>query len=112
MSKIRRWSLDAHLNAVSGVVEKTSSSIISETIPEIFWISLKFDTTPLIPMELPLTSQTRNFAGTVLRCLNTLDPSELIGRRISCPGSPMHTSGLYRTFSVALVKVRVRSEEG
>src|SRR3990172_4864175 len=102
MLKIHCWSADDQRNAVSGVVEKTSSSIISETSPEIFWISLKFDTTPLIPMELPLTSQTRNFAGTVLRCFNTLDPSELIGRSISCPGSPLHNEpmGLYNTLRV------------
>jgi hypothetical protein len=37
-------------------------------------------------MELPLASETLNFAGTVLPCLKMLVPSGLIGCRIVRPG--------------------------
>src|SRR5438552_1304179 len=39
-------------------------------------------------MELPLASKTWNFTGTVLPCLNTLEPSGSIGGRIARPGWP------------------------
>src|SRR3990170_5782110 len=102
MLKIHCWSVDDQRNAVLGVVDSTSCGSSTVFIPEIVRISLKLSTTPIFPMEVPLASQTRNFAGTVLPCLNTLNPSESIGRRISRPGSPLHKPVLwYSTFSVA-----------
>jgi hypothetical protein len=45
-------------------------------------------TTSAALIAKPAASQTRNFTATVLRCLNTLDPSALIGCRIAWLGSP------------------------
>lgn len=64
------------------------SSTVAETVPLIVWTRLKLVTSPAVPMECPAASHTRNFAGTVLPCLNVLLPSALIGCRIECPRSP------------------------
>src|SRR5215510_9553997 len=77
--KIHCWSLALHRNAESGVVETTSSFTVDEVVPAMTWTSLKDATTPAVPIDTPLASHTRNFAGTVLPCLKTLLPSALMG---------------------------------
>ena len=90
MLKIHCWSLADQRKAVSGVVEYTSSSTVATTVPFTVLISLKLPTTPSVPIDAPLALQTRNFAGTVLPCLNTLVPSALTGCRIVWPAEPRH----------------------
>src|SRR5688572_26388777 len=50
----------------------------------------KLSTTPSVVTALPNQSHTRNFAGTVLPDLCTLEPSALIGERIWWPATPPH----------------------
>src|SRR5436305_13822059 len=100
MLKIQSWSVGLQRNAVSGVVEYTSSSTVSTLVPETVPVNLKSETTPDVPMELPPASQTRNLAGTVLPFLNTLVPSALMGCRIVCPTSPRHAPVLYNTLII------------
>lgn len=66
------------------LVEITSSLTVSVEVPLVFETSLNELTTPAELIELPLASQTRNLAGTVLPCLKTLilRGSALIGCRI------------------------------
>src|SRR5438477_11477246 len=82
MLKIHCCAVGSHRKAVSGVVESTVSlttvTTPLETLP--CWNDL---TTPAVPIEFPFASQARNFAGTVLPCLNTLEPSALIGCKIT-----------------------------
>src|SRR5204863_1389046 len=87
--KIHCWPVGSHLNAVSGVVESTTSSI-GPIVPVPCPVIRKVCTTAGDPIDVPLALQTRNFAGTVLFCLNTLLPSGLIGCRMACPGDPRH----------------------
>src|SRR5204863_7105959 len=87
MLKIHCCAVGSQRKAVSGVVESTTSLTCapgSDDLP----IKLRAVTTPGVPIELQLASVTRNFAGTVLPALLTLLPSELIGCRIACVGSP------------------------
>src|SRR5579859_663489 len=90
MLKIHCCAVGSQRNWVSGVVEATGSLTASVVVAVTCFTRLKLTTTPGVPMETPLASQTRNFAGTVLPCLNTLDPSVLIGGRMACPASPSH----------------------
>src|SRR5438270_721769 len=86
--KIHCWAVGSHRNAVSGVVESGVSFGVTfgaALVP----VSRNDLTVPAAPIETPLVSQTRNFAGTVLFCLNTLVPSALIGWRITWPASPL-----------------------
>ncbi len=88
MLKIHCWLVESHRNAVSGVVE----TIVSLTPPGVPFITVEAKdwTTPACAIDVPLASQTRNLAGTVLPCLNTLVPSKLIGCKIVWPASPLH----------------------
>src|SRR6185436_11926153 len=104
MLKIHCLAVGSHRNAVSGVVETTASST-SVTVPVDFWISLKLLTTSGVPMERPLASQTRNLAGTVLFCLNTLLPSELMGWRMACPVESRQAARA--AYGMLYVRVRV-----
>src|SRR5207248_3408704 len=71
--KIHCCPLESQRKAVSGVVETTVSStaVAAPLIPTI----VKLATTPVVPIETPFASQTRNLVGIVLPSLNTLDPS-------------------------------------
>src|SRR3954468_11071006 len=80
------WSPD-HRKSVFGVVESIGSLTV-DSVPLTVWICWKEATTPGVPIELPLASHTRNLAGTVEPCLNTLLPSALIGCRIVRPAAP------------------------
>src|SRR5438874_2010674 len=88
MLKIHCWFVGSHRKAVSGVVESTTSLTWLTAVPLFLWMSWNDVTTPAVPTDLPLASQTMNFAGTVLPCLKTLEPSKLIGWRIVCPAEP------------------------
>ena len=88
MLKIHCLAPASHRNELSGVVESTDS-LTSARAAAIVWTNRKPETTPGLPIEFPFESQTRNFAGTVEPCLNTLDPSVLIGCRIAWPGAPL-----------------------
>ena len=66
--------------AVSGVVDVTASS--KAGAPAVVFISVKLVTTPGVPTELQLASNTMNLHGTVLPCLKELEPSGLTGCRI------------------------------
>src|SRR5881392_3475834 len=87
MLKIHCCAVGSQRNAVSGVVE-TTSSLTTVLVSDICPISLNDITTPGVPIELQFASATRNFAGTVLPALFTLVPSGLIGWRIAWVGSP------------------------
>src|SRR5262249_25982325 len=89
MLKIHCCADGSQRNALSGVVETTASSVGLGLSPAETPTSLKLVTTPVAPIETPLASHTRNFAGEVLFALNTLVPSALIGCRIWCARSPM-----------------------
>src|SRR5947208_2274086 len=89
MLNIHCWAVGSQRNAASGVVESTASSTVV-SVPVPIPIRLKEVTTPGVPIEAPFASHTRNFAGVVLPCLNTLDPSALMGCKIECPRSPSH----------------------
>src|SRR5881296_1450809 len=88
MLKIHCWSVALQRKSVSGVVDTTDSS--SAPAEAVLFTSLKLATTPAVPTEFPFASHTRNFAGTVLPCLKTLDPSAFTGCRIWCPGDARH----------------------
>src|SRR2546426_2077954 len=88
MLKIHCWSVALQRKSVSGVVDTTDSS--SAPAEAVVLTSLKLATTPDVPTEFPFASHTRNFPGTVLPCLKTLEPSALIGCRTACPGSLRH----------------------
>ena len=85
--KIHCCAVGSQRNAVSGVVE-TTSSLTTVLVSDICPISLNDVTTPDVPIELQFASVTRNLAGTVLPALFTLLPSGLIGCKIACVGSP------------------------
>ncbi len=59
-------------------------------------------TTPGVPIEFPLASHTRNLTGTVLPCLNTLDPSGFTGWSTAWPGDPRQLPVEYRIASFAV----------
>src|SRR5687767_9624490 len=73
------------------LVESTSAggttSGVDVTSPAEIPTNWKFAITS-VPIETPLASQTRNLAGTVLPCLKTLSPCQLIGWRICALGEP------------------------
>src|SRR5689334_23372195 len=88
MLKIQSWSVGSQRNTVNGVVETTGWSTIFVTPPLTTRIKWKLVTIPGVPRELHWASKTRNFAGTVLPCLKTLEPSGWMGGRIVRPGWP------------------------
>src|SRR6266516_2896678 len=88
MLKIHCWSVADHRKVESGVVESTGSLTVESTVPLIVWTSRNELTTPAVPIEFPNASHTRNLAGTVEPCLNTLVPSAFTGCRIVRPGEP------------------------
>lgn len=59
MLKIHCWFVASQRKAVSVAVEETVSST-EVTVPEMIWVRRKLLTTPAAPIEVPLTSQTRN----------------------------------------------------
>ena len=65
-----------------GVLDSTGEFTVLTTVPSRMPVIEKPFTTPAAPIETPLESQTRNFAGTVLPCLKTLVPLPEIGARI------------------------------
>src|SRR4029079_9273455 len=93
--------------AVSGVVD-TTVSLIGPSVPGATRTPEDEVTTPGVPIETPLASQTRNFTGIVLPCLNTLEPSVLTGWRTVCPAPPAQVPDeAYRTLSVPSTKLIV-----
>src|SRR5579864_1084532 len=78
MLKIHCCALGSQRNAVSGVVDDTGSSVLV-TVPLMICTSMKLFTTPGVPTDTPLASQTRNFAGTVRPCFQTEVPLTSIG---------------------------------
>src|SRR5213594_1731055 len=104
MLKIHCWSVALQRKSVSGVVDTTDSS--SAPAEAVVLTSLKLATTPAVPTEFPFASHTRNFAGAVLPCLKTLEPSALMGWRIWCPGDARQVPPwAYWTVKVPLVGV-------
>src|SRR5262245_5654250 len=108
MLKIHCCADVSQRNVVSGVPEIGSSLMITPGADDCP-MSLNGVTTPGVPIETPLASQTRNLAGTTLPCWKTLVPSGLIGWRMAWPGAPRQVvpAGAYWTLSVPATKTKL-----